>query len=190
MPRAHGHLHDEAQTEQHTVKVLMREDQKVFLVAERGTPEEPSRFGGTGKRWRKRPGLGLPGGKVEGSVLDILDGIRQELRFRRISEEPHALMFKRLRRHPHPRIVLTAVKEVLEETGMLVMPFALQQWSAAPDKDTVWLCQAKVVGHGDTTRGGDAKIIEAAWHPADRLPEQTYRRTREMVRRSLTGGTT
>lgn len=177
--------HDISPAVTQTVKVLIADDVgNVLLVQERGTPrdqyDDPS-FGRS-KQYLKEPGWGLPGGKVEGQVSDILDAILELMSA--LNMDPNGPrvrpVLKRCRRLPDERVALTAVKECLEEAGMFVMPVSQELWGS-PQGELVWLVRADPVVTG-RSGGGDAKILGTAWHPARRLPNSTYRRTRAMVR--------
>ncbi|HXV26625.1 MAG TPA: hypothetical protein VD862_01145 [Candidatus Paceibacterota bacterium] len=174
----------EAAPEQ-TVKVLIQDERRqVLLVQERGKPQDTTEPDGSGQ-WAKPPGWGAPGGKVEGTEDDIVRGIHEQ--FRRLRMDPKSITvrraLKRCRELGDPRVTLTAVKEVLEEAGIFIAPFALDLWKRRRE-ETIWLVRARpaIVGHAGP---GDVHIIRASWHPATNLPENTYRRTRAMVRRAV-----
>lgn len=171
-----------------TVKVLIKDEKHVLLVQERGTPDDSLELGGNGGKWKKPPGFGLPGGKVEGTLEQIMRGIVQQLQCRGISDEMVNLILKRGKRVGNQCIVMTGVKEVLEEAGVLVMPTKLELWTDDPDKDMVYLMHAKMVAQGNVMSPGDVKIIGTVWQNARQLPRDTYRRTKKMVRRSLEKG--
>jgi 8-oxo-dGTP pyrophosphatase MutT (NUDIX family) len=169
-------------SQEHSVRVFLEGDGQAFLVQERGNPSDP-RFDDPGG---KNPGWNLPGGKVEGTLDQIINGIRREVVFRRIETERHRInaMFVQCLHLADTRllqrILLTAVKEVLEEAGVLISPISVQEW-ARTETDTVWLVRAHAMVFGDTTRGGDAKIVSAAWYPVNQLPRPIFRRARKMV---------
>lgn len=174
-----------------TVKVLITDEgRNVLLVQERGTPrdqydDDPSR--GKSEQWIKEPGWGLPGGKVEGSVRDIRDAIRNLMSSLGMDHSAPRIRraLNRCRRQFDERVALTAVKECLEEAGVFIMPVSQELW-ASPQGETIWLVRAVGVTTG-RRYGGDAKILGTAWHPAGRLPQGTYPRTRAMVRTATYG---
>jgi hypothetical protein len=114
----------------------------------------------------------------------MLAAIRQHVRWQRIDP---ALIKRRidpaLRRFPRfEHVVLTSVKEVLEETGMLVVPRSIARWPSS-NREVVWFVSARRLASGRRD-GRDVQILESSWFPENKLPNGMYKRAEAMVRKA------
>lgn len=165
------------------VKVHIMDDcGQVLLVRERGKKNDAHTTDGATSKWRKPPGWGLPGGKVEGTPEQMVEGIRYHLRKQGIDPRRFdacvAVARKRFAKFEH--VYLTAIKEVLEETGHLVSPTRIDLWRRS-DREVVWFVCARTVAYG-FREGLDVHIEGRAWFPQTDLPDGTYKRAKDMVR--------
>ena len=168
--------------------VVTDADGLVLLVKERGALHESD---GPIDRtdpasWIKRPGWGLPGGKVEGTLGQMREGILEQLRRQGIGLErfvqEHARLGKQFPDLEH--VVLTCIKEVLEEAGVFAVPTDIRLWQCS-NQEVVWLVRATPLGRGPYG-SQDVHIERQAWFPRDRLPETgMYLRARDMLRVAL-----
>ncbi|MFH1672436.1 MAG: NUDIX hydrolase [Pseudomonadota bacterium] len=169
-----------------TVQVLVgNEKNEILIVAEKGDAEER----GNEERKGKPPGSGLPGGNIltncqklrktffaeeliRGDVKQIInyidvEGIDQEL-FEEI------LRFE----NDFPKttigflIFLTAIRETLEETGLLVQPLSVLLQEEVGEGHLVIVVLAKYVAGKITKRTLETR--DCNWTPLDRLPGDTY----------------
>jgi 8-oxo-dGTP pyrophosphatase MutT (NUDIX family) len=166
------------------VKVFVENDRdQVLLVDERGKPKESLGTPSRTTEYDKRPGRGFPGGKVEGTVEDMERAIRRLLRRQGIGMEHMRSVGAGLKRFSgFPHVYLTAVKEALEETGMLVIPRDIELFERSA-REVVWLVFAREVTNG-TRQRLDPQIRGVGWYPTRQLPQGMYARAKRMVRRA------
>jgi len=168
------------------VKVFVANDLKrVLLVKERGKPHDQHDIATGTTHWRKRPGMGLPGGKIEGTTEQMIEGIEYHLRKQGIETPRLASQLRRVCKRflKMEHVVLTSIKEVLEETGIFVIPTSVRLWRRS-DHEVMWFVMARPVKRG-ILGSLDVQIEYCAWFPEDDLPPNTYTRAKAMVREAL-----
>lgn len=169
-----------------TVQVLVgNEKDEILMVAEKGDIEERGDDGRRGKP----PGSGLPGGNIltiyqksGGTFLaeELIQGdVKQIVNYIDVDGIDRELFEEILRsENDFPKttigvlVFLTAIRETLEETGLLVQPLTILFEEEVGAGHIVIVVLAKYIAGQITKRTLETK--DCNWIPLDRLPGDTY----------------
>ena len=128
----------------------------------------------------KPPGSGLPGGKVDGTTESITAMIRKLLPVlsRLDPDGPEAAPLREAEPLCDERIWWTAIKETIEETGLLVLPYLYREWKTYRNH-RVDLIIARPLGGTMLTRS--VETDDCGWFIPESIPADTYKSHRAMI---------